>query len=114
MWSKGHDVTTRNGEVPYGPLSKSCFSCPHLITVVPVTRDKGYLSKSYDYEVMMSLPPEVNWTLQWGLPAVQVWCFYDWRYIGFQTGHFAAFKHFKIDSSLSEFRQVKMDPKCSI
>ena len=27
-----------DGEVPYGLLSKSCFYCPNLITVVP--RDK--------------------------------------------------------------------------
>ena len=29
-WSKGNDVTTHNGEVPYGLLSRSCFYCPNL------------------------------------------------------------------------------------
>ena len=31
--SKGNDVTTPYGEVPYGPLSRCCFYCPNLITV---------------------------------------------------------------------------------
>ena len=40
QWSKGNDVTTSDGEVPYGLLSRSCFYCSNLITVAPVTRDK--------------------------------------------------------------------------
>ena len=41
MWSKGNDVTTPNGEeVPYRILSKTCFYCQNLVTVVPVTIDK--------------------------------------------------------------------------
>ena len=28
------------GEAPYGLLSRSCFYCPNLITVAPVTRSK--------------------------------------------------------------------------
>ena len=78
MWSKGNDVTNPNGEVPYGLLSRSCFYCPNLITVAPVTRDKGDLTKSHDYEVMMSLPPDVEYPIEpfeWGLLAAQVWCF---------------------------------------
>ena len=45
-----------------------------MITVAPVTRDED-LSKSHDYEVMTSLPPDLeNQTepFEWGLPAVQV------------------------------------------
>ena len=33
MWSKGNDVTTPNGEMPYEILSRSCFYFPNLITV---------------------------------------------------------------------------------
>ena len=33
---KGNDVTTPNGEVPYGLLSRSCFYYPNLITVAPL------------------------------------------------------------------------------
>ena len=31
----------------------------------------------------------------------------------FQTGNFAAFKQFKIDSHFANFRQLKVDPNCS-
>ena len=74
MWSKGNDVTTPNGEVPYRLLSRSCFYCPNLITVASITRDKRDLSKSHDYEVIMSLPLDVEYlteTFEWGLLAVQ-------------------------------------------
>ena len=30
---KGNDVTTPDGEIPYGLLSRSCFYCPNLIPV---------------------------------------------------------------------------------
>ena len=40
MSSKGNDITTHNGEVPYILLSQSCFYCPNLITVAPKTRNK--------------------------------------------------------------------------
>ena len=33
---KGNDVTTPDGEVPYGFLSGSCFYCRNLIPVVPL------------------------------------------------------------------------------
>ena len=39
MWSKGNNVTTPNGEVLYGFLSRSCFYCPNLITRVPLGSD---------------------------------------------------------------------------
>ena len=45
---------------------------------------------------------------EWGLPAVQILCFYilhDWRYIDFHTGHFADFEHFKIHH-FTKFKQV--------
>ena len=38
--SKDNYVSTLNGEVHYGLLSRSCLYCPNLITVAPVTRDK--------------------------------------------------------------------------
>ena len=47
---------------------------------------------------------------------VQIWCFLHlcgWRYVDFQTGHFADFGHFKIDSHLVVFGQVKIDPTFS-
>ena len=78
MWSKGHDVTTPNGEVPYELLWRSCFYCPNLITVARVARDIGDLSKSHDYDVMISLAPDAEYPIEpfeWGLPAIQVWCF---------------------------------------
>ena len=34
--TKGNDVTTPNGEVPYGLLSRSCFYCLNLITAAPL------------------------------------------------------------------------------
>ena len=40
MWSKDNDVTTPNGEVPYGLLSKSIFYCSNLIAIASVARDK--------------------------------------------------------------------------
>ena len=45
--------------MPYGLRSRS-FYFPTMITVAPVTRDKG-LSKSHDYEIMMSLPPDIEY-----------------------------------------------------
>ena len=50
---------------------------------------------------------------EWGLPAAQIWCFWllhDWRYRDFQTGNFANFEQFTIDSHFSDFGQVKIDP----
>ena len=41
------------------------------------TRDRD-LSKSCDYEVMTSPPPEAEYPMEsfeWGLPAVQIWYF---------------------------------------
>ena len=38
--SKDQDVTSHNGEVHYGLLSRSCFYCPNLITAAPESRDK--------------------------------------------------------------------------
>ena len=49
---------------------------------------------------------------QWGLPAVQIWCFYllyDWD-IDFQTGHFADFDQFKVDSHSATLGKSKIDP----
>ena len=40
------------------------FYCPNLITVAPATRDKGDLTKSHDYEVMMSLPPDLEYPIE--------------------------------------------------
>ena len=51
-----------------------CFYCPNLITVAPVTRDRD-LSKSRDYEVITSVPPEAEYPVEpfeRGLPAVQI------------------------------------------
>ena len=62
------------------------------------------MPKSHDYKVMTSLTSEAKYPMEpfeWGLPAVQIWYFYllhDWRYIDFQSGLFAIFKQFKIDS----------------
>ena len=65
MWSKGDDVTTPNGEVSYRPLSKSCFYCPNLITLALVTRgEEDIFSKSNDYEVMASVPPEMDYPIE--------------------------------------------------
>ena len=61
------------------------------------------MSKSCDYEVMTSLPPEAEYPVepfQWGLPAVQIWKL--WKFensevLSFsmtrdiQTGNFAGF-----------------------
>ena len=64
----------------------------------------------------------MRWGTQWiwvpkgtqcGLPAADIWCFYllhDWRYINFQTDHFANFEQFKIDSHFANFGQVWIDP----
>ena len=49
---------------------------------------------------------------QWGLPAVQMWCFYllyDWD-IDFQTGHFADFDQFKVDSHSATLGKSKNWP----
>ena len=35
---------------------------------------------------------------------------FPWLEIDFQTGHFADFEHFKIDSSLTDFGKVNIDP----
>ena len=46
------------------------------------------------------------------LPDVQSWCFWllhDWRYIDFQTGHFADIEWFKIVGHLSDLGHVKFD-----
>ena len=36
------------------------------------------------------------------------------KYIDFQTGHFANFERFKIDSHFANFEQVKIDPDRSL
>ena len=66
--------------------------------------------KSCDYEVMLSVPPEVE-PFEWGLPAVQIWCFWllrNCRYIDFQIDHFDDFEYFKIDSQFADFGRVKI------
>ena len=69
---------------------------------------------------MTLLPSEAKYPtepLQWCLPTVQIWCFWlllDWRYIDFQTDHFADFEHFKIDFHFANFGLVKIDPICSL
>ena len=50
------------------------------------------------------------------LPDVQSWCFWllhDWRYIDFQTGHFADIEQFKINNYFADFKHVKTDPTYS-
>ena len=66
----------------------------------------------------MSLPSEMEQPMkhfEWDLSAVQIWYFqllHDWRYIDFQTGHFADFEQFKVDIHFANFGQVKIDPIC--
>ena len=38
----------------------------------------------------------------------------DWRYSDFQTGHFADFKHFKVDIHFADVGQVTIDPTHSL
>ena len=67
---------------------------------------------------MKLVPHEVGYPIEpfeCGLPAVLMWCFllfHDWRYVDFQTGHFADFEQFKIDNHFANFRQDKTDPTC--
>ena len=42
----------------------------------------------------------------------QLFC--DWKYVDFQTGHYADFELFKVDIHFSKFEQVKIDPICSL
>ena len=68
---------------------------------------------------MTLLLPEEEYPMepfQWCLPAVQIWCFWllhDWRYIDFQTGHFADIEQFKINNYFADFKHVKTDPTYS-
>ena len=39
---------------------------------------------------------------------------HDWRYIDFQTGHFADLGQFKVDIHLANFGQVTINPICFI
>ena len=65
---------------------------------------------------MTALPPEADTPMQsfqWGLPTVQIWCFWllcDWKYTDFQTGHSANFEQFKVNIHSANFGQVKTDP----
>ena len=66
---------------------------------------------------MTSLLPEAEYPMELFqcLTGVQIWCFQllcDWRYIDFQTGHFADFQQFKIDIHFANFSQVIIDPIC--
>ena len=66
-WSNDNDVTSHNGEVPHGLLSRSCYYLPHL-------------PKSRIYKVMMSLAPEAEYPMEpfeWGLPAVKILMFLE-------------------------------------
>ena len=60
---------------------------------------------------MMTLPPEVEYPMEpceWGLFAVEKWCFWflhDWRYLDFQTSHFATLN----SSKLCELGQVEVE-----
>ena len=64
---------------------------------------------------MASLPPSAEDLIEhfeWGLPNVQVLCFWllhDLRYIDFQTGHFAHFEHLIVNSHSADFGQVKIE-----
>ena len=75
---------------------------------------------SGDYELMTSRPPEAYYPMelfQWYLSGVQIWCFKllrDWRYIDFQTSHFADFEQVKVDIYFVNFGQVKIEPILSL
>ena len=52
---------------------------------------------------MASLTAEVRWSTH-----------IDWRHVDFQTGPFADFEQFKVDSHFGDFGKVKIDPTYSI
>ena len=71
---------------------------------------------------MASLPPEVEYPMK-----PFQWCLYTcypnlmflastWLeiYIDFKTGHFVNFEQFMVDINFANFRQVKIDPICSL
>ena len=82
------------------------------------------LSMSHDEQkVMTLLPPMEKCPIEYPiepfqlcLPAVQRFdvskLLHAWRYINFQTGHFADFKQLKVDIHFANFGQVKIDPIC--
>ena len=66
------------------------------------------MSKSHNYEVMKSLPPEAEDPVEffeWGLPYVRfdASCFSMTWEIDFQTGHLSDFEQFKVDSHSAHF-----------
>ena len=72
IWSKGNDFSILNGEVPYGLLTRSCFSSPS------VTRDGKDLLKLRVYKAIMSQLLEMENPMEpfeWVLPTAQIWCF---------------------------------------
>ena len=99
-------MTTPNGEVPCGLLSQSCFYCPNLITVVPLS---------------LELKRFVRWlwsnviTTTWGVPngtlSMMFTCCPNLMFLAspwleiysFQTGHFADFERFKVDIHFAKY-----------
>ena len=59
---------------------------------------------------MTSLPPEAEYPMMFTCcPDLMFLPLPDWRYIDFQTGHFAAFERFKFDTHFAYFGKVKID-----
>ena len=57
---------------------KELFLLPKFDNSGPSVTGERHLSQSHDYEVITSLPPEANYTMEpfeWGLPGVQIWYF---------------------------------------
>ena len=71
QWWKGNNITSPNGEVPYGPLSSSYFCCSNLITVATLQLEINRFVKAMWLSVMTSLPPQAEYPMdpfKWGLP----------------------------------------------
>ena len=111
---KDNDVTTHDGELPYGLLSRSCFYCPNLITVASLEIKRLV-------KVMWLWGNDV--TTSWGrLPNVTLWMRFtccpnlillasSWpEMYRFSNWSFCYFEQFKIDSWIAAFGQVNIGP----
>ena len=77
MWSKGKTLLPARRSVLWNSI-KELFLLPKFDNSGPSVTGERHLSQSHDYEVIRSLPPEANYTMEpfeWGLPGVQIWYF---------------------------------------